>query len=296
MGVISAGRATAYTTLVSTDDLARHLADPDWALVDCRFTLSDTGRGRRDYLQAHIPGAVYAHLYEDLSGPFVPGQTGRHPLPEVDAITRTLSGWGIDAATQVVVYDDSGGSMAARLWWMLRWLGHAGAAVLDGGWPRWLAGEHETRGGHETRAALAFVPHVRLELLATTADVLAALGDPGYRLFDSRTEDRYRGENETIDPVAGHIPGAVPAPYPDNLGVDGLFRAPRQLRARFERLLGGVPGKRAAFYCGSGVTAAHNLLALAHAGLGEARLYAGSWSEWIADPHRPIQTGNENAA
>ena len=286
----------AFTTLLSTGDLARHLTDPDWALVDCRFTLSDAERGRRDYLQAHVPGAVYAHLNEDLSGPVVPGQTGRHPLPEMDRIARTLSNWGIDAATQVVVYDDTGGSMAARLWWMLRWLGHAGVAVLDGGWPRWLAEARETRGGHETRVARAFLPRIRPELLATTADVLAALDDPVYRLLDSRTEDRYRGENETIDPVAGHIPGAVSAPYPDNLDADGLFRAPRELRARFERLLGDMPAQQAIFYCGSGVTAAHNLLALTHAGLGEARLYAGSWSEWIADPRRPIKTGDETAA
>ncbi len=283
-----------YTTILSTSELAKHLDDPGWAIVDCRFWLADTERGRRDYRQAHIPGAVYAHLDEDLSGPIIRGKTGRHPLPDVDVMTQRISDWGIASGVQVVAYDDAGGSMAAaRLWWLLRWLGHAAAAVLDGGWTRWQREGRETRGGVETRSPRSFVPQPRPERVMSAAEVLAALGDPDRRLLDSRSADRYRGENETIDPVAGHIPGAICAPYADNLGRDGLFQSPEALRARFEALLGDAPAERVVFYCGSGVTAAHNVLAVAHAGLGDARLYAGSWSEWITEPDRPIQRGTE---
>jgi thiosulfate/3-mercaptopyruvate sulfurtransferase len=282
-----------YSTLVSTFLLAQHLADPDWALVDCRFTLADPERGRRDYVQAHIPGAVYAHLNEDLSGLLIPGETGRHPLPEIEVAARTFSNWGIDSSVQVVAYDDSDGSMAARLWWMLRWLGHDAVAVLDGGWPRWQLEARAARSGIETRHMRTFAPHPRPDLLVSTADVLEKMRQADFRLFDSRTADRYRGENETIDSIAGHIPGSRSAPYPDNLGPDGLFLSPEELRERFSALLGDAPSEHTAFYCGSGVTAAHNVLALAHAGLGDAQLYAGSWSEWIVDPERPIATGEE---
>lgn len=282
-----------YTTILSTSELADHLADPDWAIVDCRFWLADSERGRRDYQQAHIPGAVYAHLDEDLSGPIVPGKTGRHPLPAVDAIAQTFSNWGIDSRVQVVAYDDAGASMAGRVWWMLRWLGHDAVAVLDGGFPHWQKEGRTTRSGVETRSPRSFAPYPRPEMLASTADVLAAMRDAHQLVFDSRAAERYRGENETIDPVAGHIPGAVSAPYADNIGPDGLFLPREALRDRFEALLDDVPAEQTMFYCGSGVSAAQNLIALAHAGLGDARLYAGSWSEWIADPSRPIAIGNE---
>jgi len=281
------------TTLVSTADLSLHLSDPDWAIVDCRFTLTETERGRRDYRQAHISGALYAHVDEDLAGTVVRGKTGRHPLPDVDVMAGRLSRWGIHSSVQVVAYDDTGGSMAARLWWLLRWLGHDAVAVLDGGFPKWQREGRAARGGVESRSPRTFVPNVRGERAVHTPDVLAALEDARLRLLDSRTADRYRGENETIDPVAGHIPGAISAPYPDNLDADGTFKSQAELRARFQALLGDAPAERAVFYCGSGVTAAHNVLAMKHAGLGEARLYAGSWSEWIADPARPIRTGEE---
>ena len=285
-----------YTKLISTAELARHLTDPNWAIVDCRFSLNDATRGRRDYQRAHISGAVYGHLDEDLSGSVIRGKTGRHPLPEVDAIAQTFSDWGIDATVQVVAYDDLGGALAAaRLWWLLRWLGHDAVAVLDGGWPRWHAEGRPVHSGYETRARRVFVPDPRLTMLVTTDDVLASLHEPNFRLFDARTADRYRGENETIDPVAGHIPGARSAPYPDNLGPDGLFLSPENLRVRYAALLGDVPPDHAAFYCGSGVTAAQDVLAMTHAGLVGSRLYAGSWSEWIADPTRPIKTGRENS-
>jgi thiosulfate/3-mercaptopyruvate sulfurtransferase len=277
-----------YTTLISTAELAHHLDDPDWVVVDCRFSLDATERGRRDYLAAHVPGAIYAHLAEDLSSPVIAGMTGRHPLPDPDSFARTLGEWGIGDGVQVVAYDDSTGGIAARLWWMLRWLGHETVAVLDGGWLHWSNAGLPVRGGVENRPEAVFEPRPRDHMLVDTATVEAMSREQTKRLFDSRTADRYRGENETIDPVAGHIPGAICAPYPENVGPDGLFLPKEALKSRFEALLAGTPVEQTAFYCGSGVTAAQNLLAIAHAGLGDARLYAGSWSEWIVDPARPV--------
>jgi len=281
-------------TLISAEELLSHLGDPDWAIVDCRFTLGDAERGRRDYLQAHIPGAVYAKLEEDLCSPHVPGRTGRHPLPSVDELAGKFSEWGIEPGVQVVVYDDwpgASGAVAARLWWSLRWLGHPAVAVLDGGWNRWLQAGGPVKAGIETRPQRDFKPSPRPELFASVDEVEGLRTDPAYKLIDSRSADRYRGENETVDPVAGHIPGALNAPYAENVGADGLFRSAEELRQRFRTLLGNTPTENSVFYCGSGVTATHNLLALMHAGLGEARLYVGSWSEWITDPKRPVDKG-----
>jgi thiosulfate/3-mercaptopyruvate sulfurtransferase len=273
----------AYTTLISTTVLAGHLAEPDWAIIDCRFSLADTEQGRRSYHESHIPGASYAHLDEDLSGPIIPGRTGRHPLPEIAVLAETFSAWGLDDRVQVVAYDNMAGALAARLWWMLRWLGHEAVAVLDGGWPAWTGEGRPVESESRARPARHFRPRPRPELLASAEEVLAVRLDPAYRLVDARSADRFRGENETLDPVGGHIPGAISAPYSENL-VEGRFRSPEALRARYSELLGQVPVGQAVFYCGSGVTAAHNLLALAHAGLGDGRLYAGSWSEWLANP------------
>ncbi len=278
-----------YTTLISTAELALHLTDPDWATFDCRFALTDAERGRRDYVQAHIPGAIYAHLNEDLSSPIVPGVTGRHPLPTLADLTARFSEWGIDHRVQVVAYDDSGGSMAARLWWLLRWLGHDAVAVLDGDWRKWKSEGRPVRDGIAVRPSRRFVPQPRSELLITTEEVEGLLHAADHKLFDSRTAERYRGENEPFDPIAGHIPGAVSAPYLDNLNPDGTFRTDKELSARFAALLGSTPVAKVSFYCGSGVNAAQNILALKHAGLGDAKLYAGSWSEWITNPQRPIE-------
>jgi len=281
----------AFTTLIDPETLQAHLDDPDWVVVDCRFSLSDPAYGRRAYQDAHIPGAVYAHLDEDLSGPIVPGRTGRHPLPDPDRLAQKLGAWGIDNRTQVVAYDDAGGAFAARLWWLLGWLGHDAVAVLDGGWSRWVREGRPVRSGIETRSPRTFVPRIRPERVVSADEVLQHLHDPAWRLLDARAPARYRGEQEPIDPVAGHIPGAVNAPFAENLTPDGTFRPSEQLRQRFEALLGDVPSERVVCYCGSGVTAAHNLLAMAHAGLPGARLYAGSWSEWITDPRRPVARG-----
>jgi thiosulfate/3-mercaptopyruvate sulfurtransferase len=278
----------SHTTLITAATVAPRLADTTWAVVDCRHRLADPGFGRAAYAQAHVAGAVFADVLDDLSGPVVPGKTGRHPLPEVGAIAARLSEWGIGRGVQVVAYDDSGGSMAARLWWLLRWLGHDAVAVLDGGWPLWQGSALPVRSGPESRAARAFVPRVRPHLLLSTEQVNQVRGDPAWRVLDARNADRFRGENETIDPVAGHIPGARSAPYADNLEPDGRLKSREILRRRYLEVLAGAPAERAVCYCGSGVTAAHDVLAMAHAGLGDARLYAGSWSEWIVDPARPV--------
>jgi thiosulfate/3-mercaptopyruvate sulfurtransferase len=283
-----------YQTLISTSELFLHLNDPEWAILDCRFTLDDSEKSRNDYEKAHIPGALYAHLNEDLSGAAIPGVTGRHPLPDVGVAAQTFARWGIGSGVQVVAYDDMGGSLAAaRAWWIAHWMGHAAAAVLDGGWQKWLREGRPVRGGLETRLARRFEPSPRQELLASTDEVELIRQDPTSRLFDARSGERYCGQNETIDPVGGHIPGAVLAPRSENLNPDGVFLGVDILRDRYQALLGDISPNRAVFYCGSGVTATHNILAMQHAGLGWTRLYVGSWSEWITDPQRPIATGDQ---
>jgi len=264
----------SYSTLVSPATLASHLDDPGWVIVDCRFSLDDTEAGRRAYREAHIPGAVYAHLDETLSGPPVTDR-GRHPMPTPAALTTLFSGVGIGPDTQVVAYDDFGGAIAARLWWMLQYMGHEAAAVLDGGWPAWQAAGYPTTGGVESNAAAAFRGEPRQGWLVLRDEV------PEVRpLIDSRAPERYRGEEEPYDPVAGHIAGAVNYHYRQNLDEDGRFLPADTLRRQLGAVLGDAGPATAVYYCGSGVTSCHNLLAQAHAGLGMARLYAGSWSEW----------------
>ncbi|MGD8458153.1 MAG: sulfurtransferase [Anaerolineales bacterium] len=279
-----------FNALISLEDLHTNLEDPDWVIVDCRFDLDDTDKGRELYLESHIPGAVYAHLDNDLSSPVIPGKTGRHPLPDDDTITCTLSNWGIDGSVQVIAYDGRGGAFAARLWWLLRWLGHSAVAVLDGSFSHWVESTYPTTAGLETNPPRSFTPHLRTELMVDADRVLAISKDPAFHLIDSRANERYHGINEIRDPVAGHIPGAVSAFHGDNLDEDGHFKSKTDIQARFDKILAGLSSENAVFYCGSGVTAAHNLLALYHAGLGEALLYPGSWSEWITDPSRPVET------
>lgn len=280
-----------FTILIDASDLSLSIEREDWVIVDCRFSLDDTERGLRDYLKAHIPGAVYAHLDHDLSGKVIPGKTGRHPLPEAGSLAATLSAWGIDSATQVVVYDDAGGGMAARLWWLLKWMGHANAAVLNGGWQAWNQLGLAARSGRESRTAKHFEPHEIPSACVAAGQVENFRKDPGYVILDARSGPRFRGEIEPIDPVAGHIPGAVSAPFEENLTPEGRFLPPEILRRKFQKIMKSVPPENVICYCGSGVTAAHNILAIAYAGLGTARLYAGSWSEWITDPSRPVATG-----
>ncbi|MFO1422674.1 MAG: sulfurtransferase [Candidatus Competibacteraceae bacterium] len=278
-----------YDTLIDIATLRAHLNDPHWVIMDCRFSLMDTEAGRRTYQDSHLPDARYAHLDEDLSSPITPA-TGRHPLPDTARLTRKLGEWGIGPETQVVIYDDMGGMLAAaRLWWLLRWLGHEAVAVLDGGFPAWQ------RAGLPLTATLPTVqptlfdgqPDDRLWL--TTAQVLASPAENV--VLDARAAARFRGEMEPIDPVAGHIPGAVNLPTEGNLTAEGHFLPVAVLRARFAAALGERPPTTVAHSCGSGVTACHNLLAMEVAGLHGSRLYAGSWSEWIRDPARPVATG-----
>jgi thiosulfate/3-mercaptopyruvate sulfurtransferase len=277
------------TALVSTEVLAQRLADPDWVVLDCRHDLSDPGRGRRDYTQSHIPGSRFLHLDEDLSAPKT-GRNGRHPLPDPDVLMETLGQAGVDARKQVVAYDAQGGMVAARLWWLLRWLGHLPVAVLDGGWNQWMA---------EGRPQAAEVPQPQPTRFAGRARnnwvgadfVRAHLADDGMTLLDARAPDRFRGQNETIDPVGGRIPGARNRFYKDNLDASGRFKSPEILREEFRAVLGAAEPGEVVNYCGSGVSACHNLLAMEVAGLRGGRLYPGSWSEWSADPSRPIASG-----
>lgn len=281
-----------YTTILSTDILAEHLQNSDWLIVDCRFDLNHPEWSREEYHKAHIPGAVYADLDRDLASPITP-TSGRHPLPAPDRWRETVSQWGITPSTQVVAYDVTGGSLAAvRLWWLLRAYGHSLVAVLDGGYPKWLQENRPLSASiPPVREALQFTAGLDPQSLVTVDQLLLLYRDPGYRLIDARSAERFRGEVEPLDAVAGHIPGAINRPLAQNLNADQTFKSAAQLRSEFLQLLGGVAPQQVIAYCGSGVTAAHNLLALEIAGLSGARLYPGSWSEWIRDPQRPVETG-----
>lgn len=279
-----------FSTLVQPADLMGHLDDPAWLVVDCRFDLAAPEAGAAAWAEAHIPGALYAHLDRDLSGPVTPA-SGRHPLPAADAFVATLSRWGVTPATQVVAYDASGGLYASRLWWMLGWAGHDRAAVLDGGLPAWIAAGGRLGRSVRERRAVAFAPAFRASMAIGTAALSAALDAGNCRLVDAREGDRFEGRAEPIDTVAGHVPGAVNHPCRWNLGPDGRFLAPDELLGRWLITLAGRDPADAVCMCGSGVTACHDLLAMRHAGLAGGRLYAGSWSEWIRDPDRPVARG-----
>ncbi len=277
-----------FHAIISPNTLEKHLGNPDWAVFDCRFSLDDAQRGGREYREGHIPGAIYAHLDRDLSGKIVPGETGRHPLPEPEDFVKTLSSWGIDNQVQVVAYDAQDGAIAARLWGMLKWMGHDQAAVLEGGWSAWRKAGFEVQEELGRREERTFIPSLRPELFVDVEFVNRIRENEEYVLVDARDAERYRGEEEPIDPVAGHIPGAISAPYTDNLTQEGRFRSPAELRSKYERILGGRSPEQAVFYCGSGVTSVHHLIGMVHAGFEMPRLYPGSWSEWITDPDRPL--------
>jgi thiosulfate/3-mercaptopyruvate sulfurtransferase len=277
-----------YTTIVSTDALAAHAGE--WAIVDCRFDLANDRWGREQYLTAHIPGAVYAHLNDDLSGPRT-GQNGRHPLPSRDALVATIERLGIGNEVQVVVYDQDSGLYAGRLWWLLRYAGHTRVALLDGGFAKWAAEGRPVRGGAEARPAASFRPSFNLAMHVTVDEVTRRRADGRTLLVDARGPDRFEGRSETIDPVAGHIPGAMNRFYKSNLGSDGTMQSAAALRTAFTELLDGRAPGEAVMYCGSGVSACHNLLAMEHAGLPGSPLYSGSWSEWSSDSSRPVETG-----
>ena len=278
----------AYTTLIASKELYPHLHLDNWVILDCRFSLGDPNKGRIDYLASHIPGARYVHLDEDLSGPIIDGQTGRHPLPDLESFASKLRSWGIDHDTQVVAYDDMGGPFAARLWWMLQWLGHEKAAVLDGGLPAWIKSGYQTDNSIPTLSPSQYTPSLASNHVVSAGEVMNRLESSGTILVDARAEPRFAGVQEPIDPIAGHIPGAVSYPFKGNLTEEGTFKSPEALKERFQSLAQPSPHTEVICYCGSGVTAAHNVLAMVHAGLPFPLMYPGSWSEWITDPSRPI--------
>jgi thiosulfate/3-mercaptopyruvate sulfurtransferase len=280
-----------HRTLISAESLHALLGDARLRLFDCRFDLMRPDDGRARYEDEHLPGAIYADLNRDLSAP--PGHgSGRHPLPAPDVFEARLRSWGVNGDSQVVAYDDSNGAYAARLWWMMRWLGHEAVAVLDGGLRQWMQLDLPlTDEVHAPRPG-SFTARPRGSLCADAGEVSAAATDPQRRVLDARAPERYRGEIEPIDAVAGHIPGARNHPFALSLDSRNRFLAPDALRAGFASSLEAVPVAGAIAMCGSGVTACHLLLALEHAGLPGAKLYPGSWSEWSSDPARPVRTGS----
>jgi thiosulfate/3-mercaptopyruvate sulfurtransferase len=281
-----------FDTLVETEALAAHLDDPAWVLLDCRAALADPEAGPKLYATSHIPGARHIHLERELSSPVTP-DTGRHPLPDRRHLADTLGLAGVDADTQIVAYDDMQGAYAARLWWLARWLGHTQVAVLNGGWQQWLKEERPVTTALPASRPREFpLRDLAQDPQISVTDVLELVrGRKHGLLLDARAPARFRGDEEAVDPVAGHVPGASNMPYVGNIAEDGRFKSPAELRRRFEQASAGLRSDQLICMCGSGVTACHNLLAMEAAGLRGARLYAGSWSEWIRDPTRPVAQG-----
>ena len=279
-----------FTTLISVQQLRERMTGPDLVILDARFTLDDESWGTRAFTEGHIPGAQRADLARDMAGEIIPGVTGRRPFPDPMDFIERVRAWGIGDATQVVVYDADGGLMAAsRLWVMHRWVGHDAVAVLDGGYPAWLAAEGEVSADVPTPVRGAFTPRLRPEMLVDVDEVDRARVLPQTRVFDSRGAEGYHGGGFYHDPVRGHIAGAGLADRAETMTADGHFRSAAELRAHYSSLIGDQSPSDIIFYCGSGVTAAQNVLAMTHAGLPGPRMYVGSWSEWIVDPSRPVE-------
>ena len=279
-----------FTTLVDTDTLFRQLDDSCWIVFDTRFVLSDADAGERAYAAGHIPGARYANLDKDLSAPQATN-SGRHPLPNPGTLAEKLGEWGVDKNKQVVIYDDACGAMAARLWWLMRWLGHEAVAVLDGGLHKWQDEGKPLTTMTPNISPSHFFPEISDDMCVTADQVETMLNNMSGQLIDARAAKRFRGEQEPLDKVAGHVPGAVNLPYAENINIDGKFKPADILRDRYLNVLKDVKPTDVVHMCGSGVTACHNLLAMEHAGLSGSKLYAGSWSEWITDNRRPVATG-----
>ncbi|HKS14863.1 MAG TPA: sulfurtransferase [Pseudomonas sp.] len=279
--------------LITPQQLAERLDTPGQVILDCRFALEDVDYGQRSYAEGHIAGAHFADLERDLSGRVVKGHTGRHPLPAAERLAERLRGFGLDNDSQVVLYDDGPGAFAARAWWLLAWLGKRdGVSILDGGLKAWHAAHLPLSLDPPHKREGTFVGTPDMNLLVDAKQLAKRLGKPDLTLLDARALPRFRGEVEPIDPVAGHIPGAQCAAFTDNLGPDGRFLPAGELRVRFAEKLADRSPEQLVAYCGSGVTACHNLFALCLAGYPLARLYAGSWSEWINDPAHGVATGD----
>ena len=285
-----------YQSLISVNTLAENLDNPDFRIVDCRFSLAKPEQGQEDHAAGHIPGASYANLDTDLAAPISPG-SGRHPLPDVETFVATLQRWGISSGSQVVVYDDAGGGVASRLWWMLRWLGHQHVAVLDGGFAAWTRADLAVSQEDSPLAVGSFTGSATAGAVWTVKQIESWLGaDEAFTLVDARAGTRFRGEDEPIDPVAGHVPGAANLPFTETLNADGTWRSTDEIKACWASM-GEIPaGKPWGVMCGSGVTACHLALSASIAGLPDPCLYVGSWSEWVQDSARPIIVENTNQA
>jgi thiosulfate/3-mercaptopyruvate sulfurtransferase len=275
------------TILIKTEELAKHLDDPDWVVFDTRHDMMDVEKGRKAYATGHVPGAYFLHTDDDLSGKKT-GTNGRHPLPPLDEFAAKINACGVTPRTQVVIYDDLAGNFAVRLWWMLRWLGHGRAALLDGGFPLWAKEGRPVDAKVPAPRKGALVPKPHLGATVDVHFVDRFRESPEVVLMDARAAERFKGLQEPIDPVAGHIPGAVNRFWQKNLNPDGTFKPAKQLRAEYDEFLGGSDPASVVHMCGSGVTACHNLFAMELAGLPSGRLYVGSWSEWCADPARAV--------
>lgn len=279
-----------FQQLISTQELADQLSPRSWIILDCRFDLLNPTWGQLNYQQAHIPGSVFADLNLECSAPVTP-LSGRHPLPDPESFVDQVSRWGIQPQTQVVVVDSTNGTYAARIWWMLRAIGHLNVAVLDGGFLKWQRENRPVESGIVNPTPVEYrypatYSHMRVK---STIEILENIQTSRLLLLDARAPERYRGEIEPIDSVAGHIPGALNRPTAANLNPDGTFKAVDVLRKEYDHLLQGTPANQVVVYCGSGVTSCHNLLAMDVASFKGAALYPGSWSEWIRDPSRPIE-------
>ena len=273
--------------LINTQNLSQHLRDPAWVIFDCRHDLFDPAKGERQYRQGHIPGAHFASIDTDLSGDKT-GSNGRHPLPPPAAFTAFLARHGVSNTSTIVAYDDVGGQFASRLWWMARWIGLTKLLLLDGGIPKWIAEGRELATEVPAPAPAPLRGQADPLMVWSAADVLAHIDDTNISLLDARPAERYRGETEPIDPVAGHIPGAANRFYKANLNADLTFRAADEIKREFTALTNHKPADRVVHYCGSGVTACANFFAMEYAGLAGSKLFAGSWSEWVSDPARPV--------
>lgn len=279
-----------FPALISPDELAELVRSGESVVLDCRFNLAKPEAGEAAFQSAHIPGAAYAHLDRDLASPRGPG-SGRHPLPGPAGLSRIFSSWGIDRSVRVVAYDDAGGAIAARLWWLLRWMGHPQVALLDGGWNAWTETGMPVSTATPDARQREFQGRAGQMPVMETEEIASRLTDENLLIIDARAPARYLGQVEPIDPVAGHIPGAVNLPYQDNLTESGRFRDRTILRQNIDAIIGHRTASDTVVMCGSGVTACHNLFSMELAGLSGACLYPGSWSEWIADPRRPVSQG-----
>ena len=278
-----------FTTLIETEELA-HLSSAATAIVDCRFALDDLTWGAREHEKQHIPGAVFADVENELSGPKT-GTNGRHPLPDESALKSLLGRLGIDPSVQVVAYDQDAGMYASRLWWLLKWQGHEAAAVLNGGFAKWVREGRPTESGIGARPPREFQGSTQPGMIVNAEEVRAMIERGDGLVLDARAPERFSGDVEPIDKVAGHIPGAVNHPFKSNVDASSVFRERDALRAHLRQSIGGIAADHVVSYCGSGVTACQNILAMEHAGLTGSKLYPGSWSEWSADRTRPVASG-----